>query len=345
MPTPSEIAYAHQNRVNTLAARTAAAAVRLFRRIDPSYMEAGWDQMAPTLAETVSNGQIAAAKLALAYVGRIAKQDGGANPRVGLYAESFAGATKEGRELAPELYTAVTTTKKLIGAGTAIPAAFRSGSGLMALLAGNAVRDASRAADSTVAVAKGFTYSVRVINPGACSRCAILAGVKGYRADFDRHPACRCSSMPLRDDETPEGMFRNAEDYFNALSPAEQTRVFTKAGAEAIRLGADPAKVVNARRGAYKTAAKRADGTYAPARLRPITIGRKADGSPLQVYATLEGTTARGSFGRAQNDLFKSNGERYRRTRTVRLMPEQIMSMSPTPERARELLARYGYIT
>lgn len=38
---------------------------------------------------------------------------------------------------------------------------------------------------------------------------------------------------------------------FDAMSTAEQDKAFTKAGAEAIRQGADPAQVVNARRGMY----------------------------------------------------------------------------------------------
>jgi hypothetical protein len=150
--------------------------------------------------------------------------------------------------------------------------------------------------------------------------------------------------MPLFDDEVPPGFFRDTGDYFESLSGAEQERVFTKSGAEAIRLGADPAKVVNARRGAYTAAKKHPDGTFGPSRLRPVQIGVRADGSPLTVYATTEGSTARGAWGRRQTLNTRDVADRYRRTSTLRLMPEQIMSMASTPERARELLQRYGYL-
>jgi hypothetical protein len=145
------------------------------------------------------------------------------------------------------------------------------------------------------------------------------------------------------DDTPPDGFYASPSDYFESLTSAEQERVFTKAGAEAIRAGADPVKVVNARRGAL-TSTKRPDGSYSRASLQPTVIGRRADGTPLTVYATPEGTSARSSWARAQNDLYKTGDQRYRRTQTLRLMPEQIMSMASTPERAVELLERYGYL-
>jgi hypothetical protein len=220
--------------------------------------------------------------------------------------QAFGGVTREGRGVAPELYAAVTTTKTLIGRGVGVGQAFRAGAAFMSVMAATLVRDAGRSADHTLAVGKGVMRSVRVVSPGACSRCAILAGVTGYRTDFKRHPGCRCTSMPIRDGEdTPDGFFSSTDDYFDSLSPAEQDRTFTKAGAEAIRQGADLAKVVNARRGMY--------------------------GPGL----TSEGTTARGAYGR---------GDRYRRTQNVRLMPERIMQMSSDPARIRELLQQYGYI-
>jgi hypothetical protein len=346
MSTLLDVAHAHQQRRDALAAATAAQATRLFRRLDPQNLDLGWQFIAPMVADTVADAQVTAARQAVRYTNTIATvQDVTTEPAT-LIPEAFGGVTIEGRELAPELYGAVTATKKLVGAGVAVPAAFRVGAQMMSLIAATVVRDMGRSADSTVAVGKGFTYSVRVINPGACSRCAILAGVKGYRTDFDRHPGCKCSSMPLVDEEdAPEGFHRSPDDYFASLSETEQDRIFTKSGAAAIRLGADPIKVVNARRGAYKTAKKRPDGTFAPARLRPIRIGTKRDGTPLNVYATTEGTTSRGMWGRGQSLTETIRvGDRYRRTSTLRLMPEQIMSMASSPERARELLARYGYL-
>lgn len=315
----------------------------LWRTLRPEALDAGWDRIAPDLERVLTVGQVNAATQATRYVGRVERLQGAAPLAATLVPEAFGGATREGREVVPELYASVTTTKSLIGRGMPVPQAFRAGAAFMSVIAATMVRDAGRGADQSLSVGRGSKLSVRVVQPGACSRCAILAGVTGYRVDFDRHPGCRCTSMPLYDDEIPDGFFRTPGDYFDSLSESEQERVFTKAGADAIRLGADPVKVVNARRGALKST-KRADGSYSLAQLRPVQIGRSADGSPLMVYATPEGTTARSAWARGQSSLVKNGDERYRRTTMVRLMPEQIMSMASTPERARELLARYGYI-
>jgi hypothetical protein len=301
-------------------------------------LEAGWSAIAPELEVAVSAGQVNAARMASGFTTRAL---GSGGPEV--VPEAFGGVTREGRSVAPELYAAVTTTKRLIGRGSGVGEAFRTGAALMHVMAATLVRDAGRMADKTAAVGRGSLFSIRVVNPGACSRCAILAGVKGYRTDFKRHPGCRCTSMPLYENETPDGFFSSPSDYFESLSSAEQERVFTKAGAEAIRAGADPVKVVNARRGAL-TSTKRPDGSYSRASLRPVQIGRTADGSPLVVYATPEGTTARSAWARSNDDLYRSGSDRYRRTKTLRLMPEQIMRMSTDPERIAELLNRYGYL-
>ena len=339
LQTPRDIADAHQQRRDALAEATAARATRLFRRIDPQDLDVGWHLTAPAITATVSAGQITAARQAAPYANAVAVAQDFATEPARLVPQAFQGVTKEGRGLAPELFTAITATKKLIGRGASIPAAFRSGAALMHLLAANAVRDMGRSADSTIAAGKGFTYSVRVISPGACSRCAILAGVTGYKTGFDRHPGCRCTSMPVADaDSPPDGFYRSADDYFDSLDGAERERIFTKAGAKAIEAGADPVKIVNARRAAKGIGyTKRGTGRTRSGRLQPVIVGRNADGSPIQVYATTEGVTSRSAWSRSMNDD-------VRRTKQLRLMPESIMKMSRSPEEARELLKQYGYL-
>lgn len=338
----SDLANGFQDRLTALSDRTSRAVVRLWRRTQGGELDAGWDAVAPQIDQVMRSAQQAAAASGAAYAARSMRmQDVRADVSVAI--PSFAGVTAEGRDVVPELFSAVTATKTLIGRGSGVPAAFQAGSGLMSVLAGNIVHDTGRNAASVGAVAAGSRHSVRVVQPGACSRCAILAGVIGYRTNFERHPKCRCTSMWLTDGKAPEGFFSSPADYFDSLPGAEQDRVFTKAGAEAIRLGADPAKVVNARRGAL-TSVKRADGTFSRARLLPKPIGIRPDGSPLMVYATPEGTTYRSRWARAQGNSIRAAGDRYRRTASIRLMPEQIMQMSTDPERMRELLQRYGYL-
>jgi hypothetical protein len=65
------------------------------------------------------------------------------------------------------------------------------------------------------------------------------------------------------------------------------------------------------------------------------------------VYATTEGTTARGAFGKSElrAGVQATKEGRYRRTTTVRLMPEQLVQMAGADTaRFVELLKRYGYM-
>ena len=343
------LASEHQRRRNEIAERATRAVLRTWAGLPTTDLEAGWDIAAPVIGRTVTKAQTDAATLAVAYVAASARLQGLPAADSVIEPATFAGATREGREIIPELYASVTTTKSLVGAGRGVGEAFQAGTALMSVMASTLVRDAGLRADRAAGVATGFSYSVRVVQPGACSRCAILAGRTGYRTDFNRHPRCRCTSMLIRGTNVPEGFFGSPEEYFESLSKAEQERVFTKAGAQAIRAGASPISVVNARRGAYGIGySSRSNIPWRPgdtrARLQPVTIGYRKDGSPLQVYATTEGTTVRGSWGRRQSNFVKSGNDRYRRTRTLRLMPEQIMSMSTSPEQAVDLLRQHGYL-
>src|SRR5690606_29669159 len=158
---------------------------------------------------------------------------------------------------------------------------------------------------------------------------------------FERHPGCRCQTIPVhREDVLPSGVFSSPADYFESLSRTEQDRVFTKAGAEAVRLGADPISVVNARRGMFRT---QQPGSMVARASRRAVIG--PDGVPFDAYATTEGTSVRGRFGRnAGGGYVRLVGDRYRRTTTVRLMPETILDLADGDQaRAVELLKQYGY--
>ncbi|HEX5995681.1 MAG TPA: hypothetical protein VFY84_11115 [Jiangellales bacterium] len=122
------------------------------------------------------------------------------------------------------------------------------------------------------------------------------------------------------------------------MTEAEQDKVFTKAGAQAIRDGADMGQVVNARRGMFTA-----------------SIGSK------RFLATREGTTVRGLFGgyeidpdtgrlrrRGEDELRRvRSGSRFiRAARVPRLMPEQIYrEANGDRDEAIRLLRRFGYIT
>jgi hypothetical protein len=161
------------------------------------------------------------------------------------------------------------------------------------------VADAARVATGVAQVndraVRGY---VRMLTPPSCSRCVVLAG-KFYSANagFDRHPLCDCVHIPAAEHLPDQAT--DPRRYFDSLTESQQDATFTKAGARAIRDGADTAQVVNARRGMSKAASGR--------RTTERVFGR-------DVYLTREGITKRGQAGRRLG----------KRNRGVRLMPEQI---------------------
>jgi len=335
----SDIASEHQARRIRLGGVVAARAGVLWSRVDVDALDASWDAVAPRLTGEVVAGQVAAAGMSAAYLDRVALATRDVQDAAELAPAAFGGSMYDGREVGPALFGAVTTTKRAIGAGIAPRLAFESGAAFLGVLVKAAVADMGRAADATLATGKGYTRYVRVVNPGACPRCAILAGSDRFSREFKRHPACKCTSLPIKDPkDIPKGVFSSPEEYFESLSKAEQDRVFGKAGAESIRLGADPIGVVNASRGAYMRPGIRNE------------LGFDASGKPIKAFMTADGATFRGAFGRqefrrASESLTRGAGDRYRRTINPRMMPETILQIARgDQELAVALLRQYGYL-
>lgn len=174
------------------------------------------------------------------------------------------------------------------------------------------------------------TGYVRMLNPPSCSRCAVLAGKHFKRNQgFQRHPKCDCRHVPCTED-TAGDLTTDPQAYFDSLDKAAQDRIFTKSGAEAIRLGANPGQVVNARAGmSTAQVALRGPGDRftASGRLSP----RRVFGQ--DIFTTSEGMTKRGA-------AYKVRGRKY-----VRLMPESIFQIADSPAEVLRLLKANGYIT
>lgn len=346
MASPFDLARRHQRsrvRIATDAVQRAAAS---WRTADLDYLDASWGVIAPVLVDQVAEAQRVAAAQSDTFVDDAVAAQGGDTGTATVNPDAFTGVMIDGREIGPAMFGAVTTTKALIGRGLAAPRAFEAGAAFLATIVQSAIADAGRQSDRVSMVGKQITRYVRVISPGACSRCAILAGTASAKDAFDRHPNCHCTACPLPDWDSPipSGFFRSADDYFESLTPADQDRIFTNAGAEAIRNGADVQNVVNARRNAVGPGGltEVRTGLKAP-------LGYDADGKPIRVYATSEGTTIRGAYGRSeyrrQQELTKAAGDRYRRTTSLRLMPETLVSMAGgDSEKLRGLLKQYAYI-
>lgn len=191
--------------------------------------------------------------------------------------------------------------------------------------------DVARAASTLgSAVRPAVTGYVRMLEQPSCSRCVVLAG-KFFKRNkgFQRHPKCDCRHIPSSENVAGD-LQTDPGAYFGDLSAAEQDRVFTKAGAESIRAGADIGQVVNARAGmSTAQASLRGAGDRITASGRMVR--RDVFGRP--VYTTTEGMTKRGR-------AFKARGRNY-----VRLMPESILELAGG-DRAEllRLLKSHGYI-
>lgn len=341
MPTLFRVADDHQKSRIALAEAASLDAMKLWAQGDVRYLDASWQAMAPEMVDIVAEAQVSAARQAESYLAEATRALETTAPEVRINPERFSNVTDEGRELGAALFGSVTTTKTLIGHGVGADKAFQAGAAFLAAVAKTAIADMGRESDRVTATAKNYTRYVRVVSPGACSRCAILAGKGEYKVAFKRHPACKCTSAPVLDnsERVPPGFFSSPQDYFDSLTPAEQDRIFGKSDALAIRDGADFSQVVNARRNGI---AAYDSGLRAP-------LGYDGNGRPIRVTYTSEGTTVRGAYGRASarrgEEAKKAAGDRYRRTTSLRLMPSTLYDMARGDQaKAIELLKQYGYI-
>lgn len=351
MSSPLEIADRRYREGVKLQKATTRAALALWRRgMEGGSLTASWIRLAPLILALVTKAQEQAAAGSDAYVAAALRAQGLTDDAAGsVIATSLAGIASDGRELDTLLYSPVTTAKQLILGGASTAEALRGGAFALQMIVSTQVADAGRVADGmAVAARPQISGYVRMLSAPSCSRCIVLAG-RFYRwsSGFERHPRCDCRHIPASED-VADDLRTDPQEYFNSLSREEQDKVFTAAGAQAIRDGADINQVVNARRGArgLSTAAGRRT------REEALALRNGAARGSLQTervygrdaFITTEGTTSRGIAGRRLADLQKVDGERYRRSRTPRLMPEQIYADATSREDAIRLLRRFGYI-
>lgn len=327
-----------------------ARALRLWRGVPVDALDQGWASIEAPLVSAVSAAVVQNAASSGRMVAAVARADGVPAGDV-VVPNAFAGVDGSGRSTAGLLRGAVTTTKEEIGRGVGAQSAFLSGASYLAAMTKTLVADMARSAAATSSAGRGYVRYIRMVNPGACNRCAILAGSDRFSKPFERHPSCRCTSVPIRDGEAaPDGLLTSPEQHFESLSRAEQDRIYGKDGAAAIRLGADPIQVVGARRGASGMSYSRANPRLPGQRLRMqrTQIGIHPDGTPILGYTTIEGVTKRGMYGRAQmrvGESFARVGDaRYSTAKRARLMPETILGLTEDPGLQRRLLRDAGYL-
>lgn len=241
----------HYARQQRLAAVTVAGARRAWRRLDVRDLDGSWRPVAAQLLVLVGAAQRAAAHDGAAYVPEALEEQGiDADPAGDVLPGGFVGVASDGRRLDTLLYSPVTAVKAAIGAGQSAEQAMGSGLFSLETIVATQVQDAARQAVGIgIAARPKVTGYVRMLNPPSCSRCAVLAGrVYRWNAGFLRHPRCDCRHVPTVENVAGD-LTTSPRGFFDSLTPAEQNRVFTGAGAQAIRDGADIGQVVNARRG------------------------------------------------------------------------------------------------
>lgn len=271
--------------------------------------------------------QLAGAKDADRYVTDALESQGiDPTPSGVVRPEAFAGIASDGRRLDTLLAQPVVTTLTGIGTGLSETQSLAAGFATLEMLLTTQIADAYRqAAGAGTATRKHATMYVRMLTPPSCSRCAILAGAYSWKTAFKRHPRCDCTAV-ASDREKSRDLTRSPEDYFKSLSHSDQDKVFTRAGAQAIRDGADIGRVVNARR--------RAAG---------LTPAQSRTAIPAELRA------ARGDFkrGRLRADAdgrFLTSELSGRKQQVVRPMPETIYAQAKTRDEAIALLKLHNFI-
>ncbi len=276
-----QVAAAHGRRRARLAELLRREAKRAWALVDRAAISETWALQLPRLLLGISDAQRDAASTADTYLTAVLAEQGvTASPANRVDPGAFAGVASDGRSLASLLALAGITVKTALAAGTPVDRAMAAGSALVQLAAHTQVADAGRVADQVALVARPQKLGyVRMIVGETCSRCLILAGRRyDWNAGFLRHPKCDCIHIPAADNAAGD-LRTDPKLAFAAMDQAEQDRVFGTAGAEAIRDGADMAKVVNARRGMQTASDGRLYTTEAAGRrprLMPEQIYREA---------------------------------------------------------------------
>lgn len=268
-----EAAVAHYKQMQRLQGLVVLTAADLWAQVSLADLSGSWAAQVPLLVPVLAGVQVKAASAGASYgAATLAEQGLYEAPQYFVNPQAFGGIASDGRTLEGLLYGAVPHVKTLIAGGMAPAQALGQGGKFLTTLTRTQVADAGRGAAGVDTATKRQVAYVRMLNPPSCSRCSILAGrVYRWNAGFQRHPKCDCVHVQTTQVHAAntEGLIHDPYEYFKSLSPEEQDRNYTKAGAAAINDGADIFQVVNSRRG-----------------VKPGGL------------VTSEGTSKRGNFGR-----------------------------------------------
>lgn len=268
-----DAAVAHYKAMQRLQALVVLAGADLWSEVSLADLSGSWAAHVPMLAPILAGVQVKAAAAGASYgAATLAEQGLYEAPQHFVDPQAFGGVASDGRTLEGLLYAPVPHVKTLIAGGLDPKQALVQGGKFLTTLTRTQVADAGRGAAGVDTATRNRVSYVRMLNPPSCSRCSILAGrVYRWNAGFQRHPKCDCVHVQTTSVHAAktEGLVHDPYEYFKSLSPEDQDKNYTKAGAQAIRDGGDIFQVVNSRRG-----------------MKPGGL------------VTAEGTSKRGNFGR-----------------------------------------------
>lgn len=294
-----EAALSHERTVAGAASKAARKAVFQWRQVNGSQVRGSWAERLPGVVAVVAGFQSEVALDASLYgAGGLVESGEWVAPEVFVNPSGFAGFTGSGAPLATVLERPTSYALGLIAQGVSEAEALRRGGLLLGNIVKTQIQDTARAAASVDIQARSGVGYTRVVGPGSCSRCIILAG-KWFRWNqgFKRHPNCNCTHQPTGskqfDGALSEGFIDDPYKVFQGLSPAEQDKAFGAANAAAIREGSDIFQVVNSSRGAsgLRTTAGTSKRGYssglADRRLTPEGIYTEAQGNKARARELL----------------------------------------------------------
>jgi len=321
----------HYRRLQRLQAVVVKSARRAWRRMEPSgnWQDQYRSDVGPKLTALMLAAQVAATRNADEYVSDVLNElDFGPPTTPGVVIPtSIAGWAGDGRQVSTLLEGSVVKAGQAHNAGAAADAALAEVESWIDQVAQTLIADATRAAEAAAIAPREWVEGyVRMLNPPSCSRCVILAGrFYLFNEGFERHPGCDCIHIPAQEADYND-LRVNPDRYFRSLTREMQDKTFTKAGAQAIRDGADTTQVVNARRGMATAQQNPRDWIPKGRLVRTEVYGRG-------VFITTEGVTKRGRGRKAMGS-----------GRPVRLMPESIYEIAKDRADAIRLLKLYGFI-
>jgi len=281
------LAQIHRLRQQRLAQLARDRLRRLWRFVDPRNPQGSWARVAAQALATMRAAQVSAARGGDEYVVAALAYQGVSSGLAGvLQPGAFALSAADGRDLSGLLSYPAFEVSAFIDQGMDHTQALAIGERHLDRIVATEVSDAARVATGVAVASDRKTVGyVRMLTPPSCSRCIILAGRKyKWNAGFERHPQCDCVHIPVAEDVAGD-VRTDPKAYFDSLSEEEQNATFTKAGAQALRDGADLSRVVNARRGIYTAGGKK----YTTEATTRRGTGRRVRLMPEQIYIEANG--------------------------------------------------------